>query len=834
MTTLSASLRLRPTRVGFLVDPNDADSLRRIFQVCTCSWGGVLNPIIPVCSSIPDVWTDPPFPAPSPVELAKGYLDFFEPDVFVEAQPGLAEQIGLARTDLGPGHPRIIPLEAYFTADSQYPFDMPFGMDSFHIYKYMYDREFKFVSRHEQRVALFEGDSAVAAFIEAAFGGFPAEGPLQPLSQAYIDAFDPVKLAPSADNWIRVIKEGFRLPLSFTMEELKRDHDRWSEPTLFVVDPASTLDLIDLWNIRQFHSQILAVNLDWFQEAQAFLTELVRANHRPLPGNPNGVMVQTTIQFGRSVAAQDREKAFERARAIVAETGISKLADASWSPKVSYDRIWTAARGDSVHRPQHAQVSAASSDLELTISEDGPNLSCLFMNLSPEFGSAYGASGSAQWVNVLKFRSYGAYDTLALTLPSSFTDESSRGMRLGEATIISREGFVFPQQYEHHREYIRLLTGQEALVDWLKHRGVEAEASDPGRIAEQVLSSLNGFWGTYLIADRDTIKLLDEMAKSVRKFADGKVEEFPDRSIDVERWKGLVHRRANARHGGGVTLDAFIKANVFRLGLVLACTNCRKKNWFGVENLREQLTCERCLKKYAFPQGSLNFQQTPWHYRVVGPYSVPNFAEGAYSTVLALSVFARRLGSHTTSLSYATGLDFKNFKIGDDKPFEVDFTFWYQRQRMFGLEEEPALVFGEAKSFAAESFTQDDFSRMQKLADSFPAAFLVFATLKGELSATERTEIGRIAMWGRERLPDGRPRAPVIVLTSLELFCTWRLEQAWKDAGGDRAKLVQSRSVRLDNLWTLAELTQQIYLGLPDPYAHPRPPRAAAPVSPPD
>src|ERR1700734_261907 len=89
---------------------------------------------------------------------------------------------------------------------------------------------------------------------------------------------------------------------------------------------------------------------------------------------------------------------------------------------------------------------------------------------------------------------------------------------------------------------------------------------------------------------------------------------------------------------------------------------------FGIENLKEQLACERCLKTFAFPQGSLNFQQTPWQYRVVGPYTVPNYAEGAYSTVLALTEFARRLGSDHPKLTYATGLD---FKIGEDVPFEV-------------------------------------------------------------------------------------------------------------------------------------------------------------------
>lgn len=62
MTTLSASLRLRPTRIGFLVDPSDAEALRRVFQVCTGLWGGTYNPIIPVCSTIPDCWRDRLFP----------------------------------------------------------------------------------------------------------------------------------------------------------------------------------------------------------------------------------------------------------------------------------------------------------------------------------------------------------------------------------------------------------------------------------------------------------------------------------------------------------------------------------------------------------------------------------------------------------------------------------------------------------------------------------------------------------------------------------------------------------------------------------------------------
>ena len=84
MTTLSASLRLRPTRIGFLVRPDDMAAVRKIMQVCTCLWGGIYNPIIPVCTALPEAWRDAPFRELSGSELALGYVRFFQPDVFVE------------------------------------------------------------------------------------------------------------------------------------------------------------------------------------------------------------------------------------------------------------------------------------------------------------------------------------------------------------------------------------------------------------------------------------------------------------------------------------------------------------------------------------------------------------------------------------------------------------------------------------------------------------------------------------------------------------------------------------------------------------------------------
>ena len=180
---------------------------------------------------------------------------------------------------------------------------------------------------------------------------------------------------------------------------------------------------------------------------------------------------------------------------------------------------------------------------------------------------------------------------------------------------------------------------------------------------------------------------------------------------------------------------------------------------------------------------------------------------------MALHVFARHLESIPTNLTYTTGL---NFLIEQERPFEVDFTFWYQRSELFDHDEEPVLVFGETKSFAVDSFKAKDITSMRRLAEIFPGAFLVFAMLKDTLTEQEKAEIAALATWGREILNDGRLRAPVIVLTGTELFAEWDITQTWQALSDQRGQLAAWPALRLDNLWTLADCTQQVYFDLPD------------------
>jgi hypothetical protein len=95
MSDVSAEILLRPTRIGFLVRPTDLVSVRAIMRTCACLWGGTYNPIIPVFERPPKEWKPEISEHVKGPAIAKGYVRFFEPDVYVEAEKGLLEQAGL-------------------------------------------------------------------------------------------------------------------------------------------------------------------------------------------------------------------------------------------------------------------------------------------------------------------------------------------------------------------------------------------------------------------------------------------------------------------------------------------------------------------------------------------------------------------------------------------------------------------------------------------------------------------------------------------------------------------------------------------------------------------
>ena len=160
MAFLYGDLRLRPTRIGFLVRPSDLTNLQKVFQICSCLWGGMYNPIIPVSRSLPKAWRSRVLSRLSGRQLAMGYVRFFEPDVFVETESGMAQSVGILQGTSGL-YPRVLSLDNLMEARHNSHPEFAAGLNIFDVYKELYQTEFQFVRRGNSFVALFrDGDLA--------------------------------------------------------------------------------------------------------------------------------------------------------------------------------------------------------------------------------------------------------------------------------------------------------------------------------------------------------------------------------------------------------------------------------------------------------------------------------------------------------------------------------------------------------------------------------------------------------------------------------------------------------------------------------------------------
>jgi hypothetical protein len=187
MTSFSVDLRLRPTRFGFLVAPNDMAALRLAFQVNTCLWGGKYNPIIPVFAARPHWWERQRITDETAEQIMNGYLDYFEPDVLVETQAGQGAKLGYHAD-------RVISISALIPPQNRLDigYSETHGLSVFSLYHHLYRREFQFTKREPEKIVRVKSATpALKSLAACVFGAFPEKGAFHELEQAFDEVFAP-------------------------------------------------------------------------------------------------------------------------------------------------------------------------------------------------------------------------------------------------------------------------------------------------------------------------------------------------------------------------------------------------------------------------------------------------------------------------------------------------------------------------------------------------------------------------------------------------------------------------------------------------------------------
>lgn len=772
-------------------------------RACACLWGGVYNPIIPVFRVTPKEWKSESFERLTGSAIARGYVNYFEPDVFVESEHGLLEKAGLGalREEHIIGQ-QVVSLKKFLAPQDHRDWSEPaFGLSIIDVFRHLYETERRFQLRDKRPSVLVkpENDSGL---VEAVFGTYPRQKDTAYLAQGYKDVFKPKVLEASPASWLEVFKDGAATPLRVTRHKIDVQRFWYHDLLVYVFDPTKPTDLIDLWNMRLDARPVLPVPIGWFESLIDYIRELINEEHRPVRGNPSGIMHNATVEFGRSIVKCQVESLTKKLKN-------KSLHKGALSVKHWRNPVWEQRAEEGIHQEQRLEVTAGERTVSLSIREE-QELTASFDTLAPEFASRYGGH-SCRWVNALRVSAYG-HEKIATVLPFNIFDRRWPPLGRGiERITVASEGWILSQLYTNSSETLTLLTKEDAIIGSLEGLGIKAKLSDPGHIAKQMLDHLEGLWGVHLLADLETLQLLNKMAGGVRrKFNDSETieETFERRSAPVKDWTDLLARRKERGSLPRLELADFTNRNIIRLGLETDCPHCQATNWHNLTAVDYAVTCERCLNRYDFPQAQLREWNRNWYYRVVGPFSVPDYARGSYSALLTLRALAA-IGGSFREMTFSTAMDMEF----DGVNAEADFVAW-RRSEKFGVHILPELVIGETKSLGrGELIKRKDLRKLRDIGQKLPGAAMVVSVLRDEFTATEKDLLRSFVKWGRRQDDYGRPTNPVILLTAHELFFEHLISATWKSLGQPYEAFADYYNTK--NLHNFADATQKIYLGLP-------------------
>ena len=402
---------------------------------------------------------------------------------------------------------------------------------------------------------------------------------------------------------------------------------------------------------------------------------------------------------------------------------------------------------------------------------------------------------------------------------------------------ISKSGLVYLSPHSDNTVNLSLPQAEEVFTRWMKLKGWVVELSAPGRIAKQMIQQLGGVEGTWILAQEGIIQLLrkmnssdeilTELHKEILKLqrllkqndlhtAEQEVESFvkdlkkiqlqlggDGKSLLEEHVRNEIQEITNRlgyeiEDAADRIIQQLVDAKVFQLGLEVQCPVCTQRSWYSVKGTDYELQCSSCLTRFSLPHAS---KEIKWSYRPLGPFSLPNHAQGAYTVLLTLrffSGFSLLKGATTPLMSFTAQKD-------GMKPLETDLALFFQESKYRNTKTE--VIFIECKTF--NSFRQKDVNKMADLGKAFPGAIIAFAKLEEHLRDEEKTILCALVNRSRKNRLNNRPFNPVLILTGKELFWKSDFSEWWEKRGGMRMA-VNSREGMLE----LCDFTLQTNLGI--------------------
>lgn len=772
--------KLRPLKIAFLIEPNNRKSLLKAIQTCTFLWGGQFNPIIAAYRSRPSHWEPLYGKNLSVKNIVKGWIDTFDPDYVAGIGNVVLENfdlgnrkkidfIELEKSILGTGNPI-------------------YGVSVYDLANDFLERECTFERRYPIRAVFPKIENRWKYFSASLFGSFNSDcdKELRSVLQKNVKFEEPEQFDASYFNYLG---KNILLPINFSTFHLKWANfgDKLRGNRIFLCDGMNIGDVLDFWNLRALGWSITPVPIQFIEE-RAFLETLadfVEKNYMDALQR-NRIEPATLILKSRSISNEYLEE-FRKSLPLIknkkSERG--KIMQSEHFPRIWdetyhwYDQVGLC---DIECKKKEIQITDLSSYVE-------------YSPLKPEFDVTNERGVKAMYANEVELRAYGGDELIASVLPE------------GDPNVLFAIGATFRENWRISRfaavnlcgpyesgEQLKFPLSEEVFKRWFQTLGWEIELSTAGRLAKQMLKHLGGIYGLQLIANKEIIDLIESLS-------DKRGNSEHTHSLSNEEFWGRIRKAANqSEHFGSAAhlLNSLLDSDVFRLGILIQCPTCQQRSWLSLTELDYNLTCKKCSEK--FKLATYSPDDLKWHYKATGPFAIQNKALGAFTTLLCIHFFERLMHASTSPM-----LSFEITDLG----LEVDLAMHIAISEMGRNTQH--LVFFECKS--KNEFNLADRKRMEKLAEIFPSAVLVFATMKNELNEKEKRILRPLANKYRKSKLVGRYQNPVLIITGNELYGAFSITKTWEKVGGKHEKFAKRYKVD-NNLQELCDASHELYLGM--------------------
>lgn len=743
MNNLYLSNRLRPTRFAFLADPNDKKQLLEIFQTNTCLWGGKYNPILPLYKRLPEKWGNriQKSKVDTTQVVLSQYIDFFEPDFLV-----VSDSVHNLNFDRN----RILRIEDILSK-SHVRFG-GYGTQTHLIYDHLHKSRFQFVSKNQLPIistkCINERDRLFDACV---FGTFSKHNDYTYFQTMYENIFEPRVISLDSPFLERLNNHNFLTPFDVGLFGIDEIHHDYHFPQIFVMDGESGLDLIDFWNLRSIYRKIIPFPYKSFEDPVNALRNIVSDLQGVVPGNTFGMQICPNVLFSRSIPLQYSEQLYSQlCLSCKQQKSVQSWFPAFWkNPNTPYG--------------QYSKVVLQANYRSSSVSVDKKN-SVEFESLYPDFIDTIGAKFAC--ANVIKINHGPSDFNVPTAYPVDCKDSSFLRFTIGFDPIVSTsEGLITFPNHSGETHFWTLSDGAMVLQNWFLKNNIKISPSSAGRSTEQILRILPGSAALGSIRFKGVIEQLNKMASSLT------------RSENLDAFKSNIKKASKTGKNICHPLKNLISCGVVKLGQEVKCNHCDYWNWFPLNNLDESIQCDRCRRDYNFPiHYPDNKDFSYWAYRVLGPFAIPNYAEGGYAAALSIGFFRDILASESNDkFLWSQGLNFvfpsdKNQKIGE---YETDFILLFQQTKNYESFTAPIMLFGEAKSFGKNRINHIEINRLKTFAKKFPGSGIVISMLREarDLSKKELNLLRKLALWGKKYdATIEQMLAPVILLTADELL----------------------------------------------------------------